>query len=120
LSWFCRTPSILARSLMRDVAQAGATAPASIIIPASTAAQIVLVIPCSPRGSDLDPAPSETRAIAGRGLSALSYQQFSAGLSAGLAPVRGVNCRGRQILPGHLPAINHDGPTVRPHRQNRA
>src|SRR5215510_16390832 len=76
LSWFCRTPSILARSLMRDVAQAGATAPASIIIPASTAAQIVLVIPCSPRGSDLDLAPSETRAIARRGLSALSRQQF--------------------------------------------
>ena len=40
MSWFCRTPSILARSLMRDVALAGVTESAS----ADSAAQATRTI----------------------------------------------------------------------------
>src|SRR5712692_6588053 len=50
MSWFWRTPSILARSLMREVAPAGAMAASRQA--ATSAVVSVLVIPCSPRGSD--------------------------------------------------------------------
>src|ERR1700733_10897014 len=52
MSWFCRTPSILARSLMREVAAAGETVQAKANSAASAVRKVpVILLPKRPDGA---------------------------------------------------------------------
>src|SRR5579863_1861009 len=115
MSWFWRMPSMLARSLMRDVAAAVVTAQASIASAAS-AIRDVPSISCSPRGWTKERLPFACQRVR----LAKSLRKRRNGRGGG--PARRARLAVAAILAGlasaFLPPINHNGPLL-PHARPR-
>src|SRR5665213_336549 len=107
MSWFWRTPSILARSLMREAAPAFGTANAVSSIARKAALNVlVITLPNVTYDSHL---LCERRANRPQRLKTLVSLRFLNRAAVRIAPTDRQERADRQVLPGLLPPINHNG-----------
>ena len=110
MSWFWRRPSILARSLIRDVAcadetRAGDAAPANMSTPAIAAENVLVILLPKKFG----PADHLAKAVPTR-LRAQHIEKTrgfrAVPISAG--PAAGLDLPGAADFAEHLPSVNHN------------
>src|ERR1051325_6529761 len=110
MSWFCRTPSTLARSLMRDAACAGRRLVMTHAAASATRASLeVVVIQFSPIGRVL---LCEPRASPAESRKQLILKGNSLGVGAEGGAAAGTACPLAAEFAGPLPSLNHCGPRV--------